>query len=322
MGALPSLDRRWDGCYNRRNPREIRCSVQQSILTTVALPAALALIMFGLGLSLTIRDFADVATRPKAVVIALVAQVLILPAVCFGLVVLFDLEPLLAVGMMLLAASPGGTTANLYSHLFGGDVALNVTLTAVNSVLAAFTLPLVVNLSIGHFVEGGAELGLQADKVLQVFALVLIPVVIGMLVRAWKRSFADRADKPVRIASAIVLAAVIVGAIVQERERLLDHLASVGLVAVLFSAISLTVGYWLPRLFRVERRQAIASGMEIGIHNSTLAITIALSPTLLNNSAMSIPPAVYGVLMFGTTLVFGYAVRDSSRSGPASPERG
>nr|WP_245652907.1 bile acid:sodium symporter family protein [Herbidospora sakaeratensis] len=296
--------------------------MQQSILTTVALPAALALIMFGLGLSLTIRDFADVATRPKAVVIALVAQVLILPAVCFGLVVLFDLEPLLAVGMMLLAASPGGTTANLYSHLFGGDVALNVTLTAVNSVLAAFTLPLVVNLSIGHFVEGGAELGLQADKVLQVFALVLIPVVIGMLVRAWKRSFADRADKPVRIASAIVLAAVIVGAIVQERERLLDHLASVGLVAVLFSAISLTVGYWLPRLFRVERRQAIASGMEIGIHNSTLAITIALSPTLLNNSAMSIPPAVYGVLMFGTTLVFGYAVRDSSRSGPASPERG
>ncbi|WP_232320176.1 bile acid:sodium symporter family protein [Herbidospora daliensis] len=296
--------------------------MQQSILTTVALPAALALIMFGLGLSLTLRDFADVATRPKAVVIALVAQVLILPAVCFGLVVLFDLEPLLAVGMMLLAASPGGTTANLYSHLFGGDVALNVTLTAVNSVLAAFTLPLVVNLSIGHFVEDGAELGLQADKVLQVFALVLIPVVIGMLVRAWRRSFADRADKPVRIASALVLAAVIVGAIVQERERLLDHLASVGLVAVLFSAISLTVGYWLPRLFRVERRQAIASGMEIGIHNSTLAITIALSPTLLNNSTMSIPPAVYGVLMFGTTLVFGYAVRGSSRPAPASPDRG
>ncbi len=319
MGALPSLDRRQGGCYNRRNPREIRCSVQQSILTSVALPAALALIMFGLGLSLTLRDFADVATRPKAVVIALVAQVLILPAICFGLVVLFDLEPLLAVGMMLLAASPGGTTANLYSHLFGGDVALNVTLTAVNSVLAAFTLPLVVNLSIGHFVEGGGELGLQADKVLQVFALVLIPVVIGMLVRAWRRSFADRADKPVRVASALVLAAVIAGAIVQERERLLDHLASVGLVAVLFSAISLTIGYWLPRLFRVGRRQAIASGMEIGIHNSTLAITIALSPTLLNNSTMSIPPAVYGVLMFGTTLVFGYAVRGSSRSGPASP---
>ncbi|GAB1818007.1 bile acid:sodium symporter family protein [Herbidospora sp. RD11066] len=296
--------------------------LQQSILTTVALPAALALIMFGLGLSLTWQDFANVASRPKAVVIALVAQVLILPALCFGLVVLFDLEPLLAVGMMLLAASPGGTTANLYSHLFGGDVALNVTLTAVNSVLAAFTLPLVVNLSIGHFVEGGSELGLQADKVIQVFALVLIPVVIGMLVRRWKSGFAERADRPVRIASAVVLAIVIVGAIVQERERLLDHLAGVGAVAVLFSALSLTIGYWLPRLFRVERRQAIASGMEIGIHNSTLAITIALSPSLLNNSTMAVPPAVYGVLMFATTLIFGYLVRGWSRSEPASPEKG
>nr|WP_245657198.1 bile acid:sodium symporter family protein [Herbidospora mongoliensis] len=295
--------------------------MQQSILTTVALPAALALIMFGLGLSLTWQDFANVASRPKAVVIALVAQVLILPAICFGLVVLFDLEPLLAVGMMLLAASPGGTTANLYSHLFGGDVALNVTLTAVNSVLAVFTLPLVVNLSISHFVEGGDELGLQADKVIQVFALVLIPVVIGMLVRRWRESFADRADKPVRIASALVLAAVIIGAIIQERERLLDHLASVGAVAVLFSALSLTIGYWLPRLFRVERRQAIASGMEIGIHNSTLAITIALSPSLLNNSTMAVPPAVYGVLMFATTLIFGYLVRGWSRSEPASTDR-
>ncbi|MET8004830.1 bile acid:sodium symporter family protein [Nonomuraea glycinis] len=283
--------------------------MQQSVLTTVMLPAALALIMFGLGLSLAPQDFARIATRPKAVVIALVAQLLVLPAVCFGLVVLFGLEPLLAAGMMLLAASPGGTTANLYSHLFGGDVALNVSLTAVNSVLAAFTLPIVVNLSLDYFVGSGPDIGLQADKVVQVFAIVLVPVAIGMIVRRLSARFADRMDKPVRILSAIVLAAVIIGAIVQERERLGGYLASVGLVAVLFSAISLTVGYWLPRLFKVERRQAIASGMEIGIHNSTLAITIALSPSLLANSTMAVPPAVYGVLMFGTTLVFGYLVR-------------
>jgi BASS family bile acid:Na+ symporter len=273
------------------------------------LPAALALIMFGLGLSLSMRDFANVAARPKAVIIALVAQVFLLPAVCFGLVVLFGLEPLLAVGMMLLAASPGGTTANLYSHLFGGDVALNVSLTAVNSVLAAFTLPVVVNLSLDHFVGEGQNIGLQADKVVQVFAIVLVPVAIGMLVRRAAEAFADRMEKPVRILSAIVLAVVIIGAIVQERERIGGYIASVGLVALLFSAISLSVGYWLPRLFKVERRQAIASGMEIGIHNSTLAITIALSPSLLGNSAMAVPPAVYGVLMFGTTLVFGYLIR-------------
>jgi len=283
--------------------------VQQSALTAVLLPAALALIMFGLGLSLAPRDFARIASRPKVVIIALVAQVLVLPAVCFGLVVAFGLEPMLAVGMMLLAASPGGTTANLYSHLFGGDVALNVSLTAVNSVLAAFTLPVVVNLSLDYFAGAGPDIGLQADKVVQVFAIVLVPVAIGMIVRRLSVTFADRMDKPVRILSAIVLAAVIIGAIVQERERLGGYLAAVGLVALLFSAISLTIGYWLPRLFRVERRQAIASGMEIGIHNSTLAITIALSPSLLANSTMAVPPAVYGVLMFATTLVFGYLVR-------------
>ncbi|GIH28879.1 transporter [Acrocarpospora phusangensis] len=283
--------------------------MQESVLTTILLPAALGLIMLGLGLSLTVADFTNVLARPKAVAIALVAQVLVLPAICFGLVSLFGLDPLLAVGMMLLAASPGGTTANLYSHLFGGDVALNISLTAVNSILAAFTLPVVVNLSLDHFVGDSQDIGLQAGKVLQVFAIVLIPVAVGMLVRRWQQGFADRMEKPVRILSAVVLAGVIAGAIVQERERILDYLASVGLVAVLFSAISLTVGYWLPRLFQVERRQAIASGMEIGIHNSTLAITIALSPTLLNNSTIAIPPAVYGVLMFLTTLVFGYLVR-------------
>ncbi|MFG1942760.1 bile acid:sodium symporter family protein [Nonomuraea sp. NPDC048826] len=296
--------------------------MQQSVLTTVMLPAALALIMFGLGLSLTLGDFARVATRPKAVLVALVAQVLVLPAACFGLVVLFGLDPLLAVGMMLLAASPGGTTANLYSHLFGGDVALNITLTAVNSVLAAFTLPVVVNLSLNHFMGDGQDIGLQADKVVQVFAIVLVPVAIGMLVRRLSVRFADRMDKPVRILSALVLAAVIIGAIVQERERLGGYIAAVGLVALLFSVISLTVGYWLPRLFKVERRQAIASGMEIGIHNSTLAITIALSPSLLNNSTMAVPPAVYGVLMFGTTLAFGYLVRrraDVAEPGDRQP---
>jgi BASS family bile acid:Na+ symporter len=295
--------------------------MQESVLTTILLPAALGLIMLGLGLSLAVADFSNVLTRPKAVAIALFAQVILLPAICFGLVSVLGLDPLLAVGMMLLAASPGGTTANLYSHLFGGDVALNISLTAVNSVLAAFTLPVVVNLSLDHFVGDAQDIGLQAGKVLQVFAIVLIPVAVGMLIRSWRREFADRMEKPVRILSAIVLAAVIVGAIIQERDRILDYLASVGLVALLFSAISLTIGYWLPRLFQVERRQAIASGMEIGIHNSTLAITTALSPTLLNNSTIAIPAAVYGVLMFLTTLVFGYLIRRGSEvavgsSGP------
>jgi BASS family bile acid:Na+ symporter len=171
-----------------------------SALTTVLLPLALALVMFGLGLSLTPADFARVGRQPKAVVIALVLQLLVLPALCFGLVLAFDLPPLLAVGMLLLAASPGGTTANLFSHLFRGDVALNITLTAVNSLVAVVTLPLITNLAIAYFDPAdGGTLGLQLGKTAQVFAVVLVPVAIGMLVRRRAPGFAERMDKPVRI---------------------------------------------------------------------------------------------------------------------------
>src|SRR6187551_1853072 len=125
-----------------------------SALTTVALPIALGLIMFGLGLSLTPDDFRRVAKAPRAVAVALVCQLVILPVVCFGLVKALDLDPLLAIGMMLLAASPGGTSANLFSHLFRGDVALNVSLTAINSVIALFTLPLIAGLAISYYDRG------------------------------------------------------------------------------------------------------------------------------------------------------------------------
>ena len=155
-----------------------------SALTTVGLPLALGIIMFGLGLSLTLADFRRVARHPKVVVIALGCQLVLLPLVCFGLVVVFDLPALLAVGLMLLAASPGGTSANLFSHLFRGDVALNVSLTAVNSVLAVVTLPVIVNLSAAYFLPDAGAIGLQFDKVLQVFAIVLVPVAIGMALRA------------------------------------------------------------------------------------------------------------------------------------------
>ena len=279
-----------------------------SALTSVGLPIALAIIMFGLGLALTIDDFRRVGREPKPVAIALALQIIVLPLVCFGLVLAFDLDPILAVGMMLLAASPGGTTANLFSHLFRGDVALNITLTAVNSVLAVLTLPLVVNLALGYFdPPGGDDIGLQVGKTLQVFAIVLVPVAIGMVVRRSSPAFADRADKPVRIASAVVLALVIAGALIAERENLSDYLLDIGAVAVLFCAISLAVGFAVPRVFGVEDRQALSSAFEVGIHNSTLAIAVAVS--VLDNDELAVPAAVYGVLMFPLALVAGFAIR-------------
>ncbi|WP_030490637.1 bile acid:sodium symporter family protein [Micromonospora chokoriensis] len=279
-----------------------------SAVTLIGLPVALGIIMLGLGLGLTIEDFRRVAQHPRAAVLALACQVLVLPALCFCLVLAFDLAPELAVGMMLLAASPGGTTANLYSHLFGGHVALNITLTAINSVLAVFTLPILVNLSAAYFLPEGRSIGLQFDKVLQVFAIVLVPVAIGMLIRARAPRVAERLNRPVRILSVVVLVAVIAGAVLGERENIADYFVSVGLAVLAFNLLSLAIGYGVPRLAGVDRSAATAAGFEIGIHNSTLAITIALSPALLDSTQMAIPGAVYGIVMFFTAAAFGLLV--------------
>ncbi|MEU9736642.1 bile acid:sodium symporter family protein [Streptomyces sp. NPDC048002] len=285
-----------------------------SPLATVFLPLALAIIMFGLGLSLTVDDFRRVRRHPRAVVVAMLCQLLLLPAVCLGLVLAFDLSPVLAVGMMLLAASPGGTTANLFSHLFGGDVALNVTLTAVNAVLAIVTLPVITNLALGHFEPdiGESGMGLQFGKVLQVFALVLVPVAIGMAVRRRSEAFALRMDGPVRQLSVAVLLAVIVGALVSERDNIVDYLTDVGPVAVVFCVLSLTTGYFVPRLARLDKPQSIACSMEIGVHNSAVAMTLAIS--VLGSVSLAVPAAVYGVLMYPIAALAGWLMTRGTRT--------
>ncbi len=282
--------------------------MQSSAITTIFLPVALGIIMLGLGLSLTLADFKRVVVYPRAVFVGLLCQMVLLPVVCYALAVGFYLPPELAVGLMLLSASPGGATANLFSHLAKGDVALNITLTAVNSLLSLLTLPLIVNFALTAFMGEGKSLPLQFDKVLQVFALVLVPVSLGMLVRARKPHVADRLDRPVRILSAVFLLLVIAATIIKERSMVVDAFKAVGPAALCFNLASMGVGYFLPRLLRLSRRQSIAIGMEIGIHNGTLAIAIASGPTLLNNGVMAIPAAIYSLIMFFTAAAFGFLV--------------
>jgi len=288
-----------------------------SPLAMIGLPVALGVIMFGLGLDLTPGDFARIGKRPKAVAIALACQLLLLPAVCFGLVLLFRLPPVLAVGMMLLAASPGGTTANLYSHLFRGDVALNISLTAINSVIAVLTLPVIVNLSIAWFQPGEMTVGLQLKKTIEVFMIVLLPVCLGMLVRGFKPGFARAMDKPVRLASVVILTLVIAGAVVSNFAVLKDDFIALAGIVVSFCILSLAIGFIVPRLFRINREQSIASAFEVGLHNATLAIVIAES--VLAVPDMSLPAAVYGVLMFPLAAVFGLLIarKGAFRTAPA-----
>jgi bile acid:Na+ symporter, BASS family len=290
-----------------------------SPLILASLPFALGIVMLGLGLNLAPDDFRRVGRYPKAAVVALLCQIVLLPVICFGLVLAFHLPPELAVGMMLLAASPGGPTANLYSNLFGGNVALNLTLTAVNSVLIVVTLPIVVNLSAGYLLPDGAALGLQVDKIAQVFTIVLVPVVIGMLVRWRAPAVAQRLDRPVRALSVVVLLVVIAAVLVAERENLADDFVSIGLAVLAFNVVSLVIGYGVPRLAGVDRRAATAASFEIGIHNTGLAATIALSPALLNSAEMAVPAVVYGIVMFFTAAGFGWLITRRARTG-ATPQ--
>jgi len=273
-----------------------------SALTTVALPIALGIIMFGLGLSLTPADFGRIRRDPVPVLVALACQLVVLPALCFGLVVALDLSPLLGIGMMLLASSPGGTSANLFSHLFRGDVALNVTLTAVNSIISIVTLPLITGLTIRYF-DRQDTVELPLVEVVKVFALVLVPVLLGMLVRARRAGFADRMDRPVRAGSAVILAVLVVAIIVDQRESIGDYMAQVGVATAVFCALSLTIGYYVPRWFGVSERQSVASSMEIGVHNATLAIYVAVE--ILDDTEISIPAAVYSLFMFAFAALWG-----------------
>jgi BASS family bile acid:Na+ symporter len=284
--------------------------VHASIVTTVLLPLALGIIMLGLGLGLTLADFKRILVVPKAIAVGLVCQMLILPLVCFGLVKAFDLPAELGVGLMLLAASPGGATANLYSHLAKGDVALNITLTAVNSVLSVVTLPLIVNLSLSQLAADTTVVPIQFEKALQI-AIVLIPVAIGMVIHARAPTFAARLGKPVKILSAVFLLLIVIAAVLRDREVLAANLSTVGGAAIAFNLASLAIGYLVPRLVRLSNREAIAIGMEIGIHNGTLAIAVAT--TILGRPTMAIPAAIYSVVMFFTAGAFGAWVSRSVR---------
>ena len=272
----------------------------------VLLFIALGLVMFGLGLSLTGGDFTRLLRHPRAVVLALVLQVLVLPAACYALIVLLGVAPLYAVGLMLLAASPGGVSANLFSHLFGGNVAMNISLTAINTVLSIISLPLITNWAINTFAHTGQVVPLQFGKVLEVIVIVLVPVVLGMWVHRRIPSFSARMEKPMKTFSALVLAAFALIAMAKEWSALVESFVGIGPAVLLFNAISLASGYYLSRAAGLDKSMATAISFEIGIHNSTLAIFIALS--VLNNFQLALPAAIYSVSMYLMATLFGTLV--------------
>ncbi|MBX3520010.1 MAG: bile acid:sodium symporter family protein [Xanthobacteraceae bacterium] len=280
--------------------------MQASILTDLLLPVSIGIIMFGLGLSLTIEDFKRVARYPLAVGGGLFLQIVLLPFAALLIAVALKLSPNHALGLMLVAAAPGGATANIYSHLAKGDVALNITLTAVNSVLALLTLPIIVNLALEYFFGAGQYVPPPHRKIIEVAAIILIPVLIGMFVRARAPGFAKRMEKPIKLFSILILTILILAAIYIERAKLLDSIVAVGLACLLFNVVSMLTGYLAPLALRLPERQAIAITMEIGIHNTALAIYVALN--VLNNPTASLVPGIYTLCMYLTATLFALYV--------------
>jgi bile acid:Na+ symporter, BASS family len=267
---------------------------------------ALALVMLGLGLSLRLEDFTRLRHHPKAVVIALLLQVLVLPAVCWSLVKFMQVSPMYAVGMMVLAASPGGVTANLFSHLFGGNVAMNISLTAINTVLSIVTLPLISNWAIAEFAAGTPLVPLQFGKLLEVMAVVLVPVMLGMWVNHTKPALSALLERPMKIFSILVLVVFALGAISSEWTAMVKSFTEIGLAVVVFNVVSLLMGYYVSRFTGLEHSISAAISFEIGIHNATLAIFIAAG--VLGSTAIALPAALYSVSMYVTSTLFGFLI--------------
>ncbi|MEP6563707.1 MAG: bile acid:sodium symporter family protein [Mesorhizobium sp.] len=287
--------------------------MQHSAIFNIFLPVALVIIMLGLGLSLKLQDFSQVLLRPKTLLVALVVQILVLPVVCFGIVSVSALPPAMSVGMMLLAASPGGPTAVLYTHLAKGDTALSLTLTAITSLVALVSVPLITNFSLQHFYGTGQILPLPVDKFLQFFAIVLVPAAIGIAVQHRYPNLADRLERPVKLLATLFLAAVVIFAAVSQWDVIVTWGPIVGLAALAFNLASMAIGYGIPLLLRLERRQAVAVAMATGIHNAAFVITLALSEFLLNNAEMGVPPAIYALIAYITAAAFVFMLNRSSR---------
>ena len=272
-------------------------------------PLVVVAVMLALGLTLTVDDFKRAATLRRPLAVALICQAVLLPALCLLIAEALHLSPTLAVGLMLMAATPGGTMASILSHLFNGDLALNVTLTAINAVLSIFALPAILAFSMTWFIGGGRYIPLQVDKFFGIFGLVLIPTAIGIAIRHRFPELARRLQKPVRIFAAVLLVVVVGASIAGGRATLWNNLGVLSAAVASFCLVSLTVGYLVPRWMHLAPRQAIAVSLEIGIHNAVVAIGVALSPQLLNSAEMAIPAGVYGAIAPLIAVAFIFTVR-------------
>jgi BASS family bile acid:Na+ symporter len=287
--------------------------MELSVLTRVLLPVAVIVIMFGLGLTLAVQDFARVARYPRAAALGLTFQLVAMPIVAYLIVQMFSMSPVLGMGLMVLALSPAGSTSNMITYLCKGDVALAVTLTALTSLVTPLSMPLMGQFFMSRIMGSATTIALPVGQtVIQLVAVTLAPVAIGMTVRRYAPGLAERVQRPLKVASLAFLVGVIALVIAQNGSQLPAFFAATGLPALTLNVAALAIGFFGARLIRVERTQAITLGIEIGVHNGTLALFV--TGTVLNSPEMSVTPAIYSLIMFATAAAYGYLVNRGRES--------
>lgn len=268
-----------------------------TLVNSVIIPICLFLIMMGMGLTLVTNDFKRVLKYPKAVGIGLTNQLILLPIIGFALANIMPLRPEYAVGVMLLVLCPGGTTSNLFTYLAKGDVALSVTMTALASVITVFTIPIVLSFSLIYFMGSGSEFELPVVKtMLTLVVLTIVPISVGMLIKRYAPTVADRSQVYVSRFGVIFLTFLVLFLGYVQRDIIVDAFIATGPVSVLLNLSTMALGYYSSKWFGLNWAQRTSVTLEVGLQNSTLSIFMAL--TLLSNYDMSMMPAIYTLVMF------------------------
>ncbi|MBN1132845.1 MAG: bile acid:sodium symporter family protein [Bacteroidales bacterium] len=278
------------------------------------LPVTLAVITLGMGLSLTEKDFRNIIVQPKAILTGIFSQIIILPAIAFLVASLSNLDPIFKVGLIVIAACPGGATSNLITYILTGNIALSISLTAVNSLITLLTIPLIVSLGLETFIHESSELHLPVwDTVIKIFLITIVPAFAGTRIRKWKTDFADRLERPLKIILPLLLLIVYMGVIFIDQGT--EQATRRDFISLIPSTLSLNFaamlsGWLIARLMRLGKRNRFTISIEVGLQNSALAIFV--SSFLLNNQSMALVAVVYGSFTFFTTLLFGWIVKKIS----------
>ena len=271
-----------------------------TIITQIFLPISLAIIMFGMGLTLVVSDFGRLFTYPKEVLIGLFNQLIFLPLIGFLIILLFDLNSSMAIGIMILSLCPGGPTSNLITQVARGNIGLSVTLTALASLITVFTIPIILSEAITYF-TGETDIIIELpvlQTMLQILLITVIPVSIGMVIRKKNEAFALRMERPMRIASTVLFIIIFLLVMIANKDLIVEAMKEVGLATLLLNLSTMALGYMTAKVFGIKGKSQISITIESGIQNGTLAFVIAT--TILNNVEMGLPTGAYSIWMFIT----------------------